>query len=304
MDALSDWGEASDAVSDMYFAHRLTPLERRSSAHGVKAYGRDLGFVRIAKVHWGSPVRVQTTHEGAFAVNLPIVGSITSKIGQDEFVATTDTATVYPPDTPAHIVDWHAEARIIGVRIDADYLRREAVRLFGSAPVMPREIRLGSGSDSDWAALVTTIAQSRVEHPLVKEQLAGAVTTAILLAAMPHADDALAACPKIVRAVVARLHEEPARAWTAADMADVAGVSIRRLQEGFRKHLGTTPTDYLKTVRLERVRQELETAPPGSTVTDIALANGVVHLGRFASAYRRTFGERPSDTLRRARFDT
>ncbi|KAB1644948.1 AraC family transcriptional regulator [Gulosibacter chungangensis] len=299
MDTHSDWGEASDAVSELYFSHQLTPLERRSNAERVHADGRDLGPVRIAKVSWGSPVRLQSSHPGAFAVNLPVHGSLTSRIGSTELVATPNEATVYPPDTPAHIIEWDANVSIIGVRIEADYLRQEASKLFGSMPEMPPSIRLGADQDSDWADLVNTIAQNRHGHPLVREQLAGALTTAILLAAKPVEDDTLAACPKIVRSVVERLRAEPARAWTAADMAQVAGVSIRRLQQGFRDHLDTTPTDYLRLVRLERVRQELLAAAPGDSVTDIALANGVVHLGRFAAAYRRTYGERPSDTLRR-----
>jgi transcriptional regulator GlxA family with amidase domain len=52
--------------------------------------------------------------------------------------------------------------------------------------------------------------------------------------------------------------------------------------------------------RLERVRSALLHAGPGSTVASIALENGVIHLGRFATSYRTRFGEYPSDTLARS----
>lgn len=36
----------------------------------------------------------------------------------------------------------------------------------------------------------------------------------------------------------------------------------------------------------------------GLTVADVAMRWGLMHTGRFAAAYRRTYGESPSETLR------
>jgi len=44
----------------------------------------------------------------------------------------------------------------------------------------------------------------------------------------------------------------------------------------------------------------LQAALPGETVTAIALECGFGNLGEFASRYRRRFGEKPSETFRRA----
>ena len=38
------------------------------------------------------------------------------------------------------------------------------------------------------------------------------------------------------------------------------GISVRALQQGFRQYLDTTPTEYLRDVRLERVRTALRAA--------------------------------------------
>jgi transcriptional regulator GlxA family with amidase domain len=57
---------------------------------------------------------------------------------------------------------------------------------------------------------------------------------------------------------------------------------------------------YLRDLRLRGVHEELKEALPGTrTVEGIAYGWGVVHLGRFAASYRQTFGEVPSETLRR-----
>ena len=93
----------------------------------------------------------------------------------------------------------------------------------------------------------------------------------------------------------------PAQACaTARDIAAAAGVSIRTLLEGFRHFRGTTPMAALRAMRLKAVRGELLVAAGRATsVTDIALKWGFINLGRFAEAYRKRYGELPSQTLRR-----
>ena len=83
------------------------------------------------------------------------------------------------------------------------------------------------------------------------------------------------------------------------DLAEIAGVSVRRLQQAFREHLGTTPFAHLHDLRLDRIHDDLVHGR-GGTVTEVALSWGITHLGRFAAAYRERFGELPSQTLARA----
>lgn len=88
--------------------------------------------------------------------------------------------------------------------------------------------------------------------------------------------------------------------WTASEMAATAGVSVRRLQEGFRQYVGRTPSEYLTDIRLVRVRDDLLAADPGDTVAAVALRWGFAHTGRFAAAYRTRFGTALSAALRSA----
>lgn len=83
-------------------------------------------------------------------------------------------------------------------------------------------------------------------------------------------------------------------------IAAAAGCSVRSLSEGFRQARGTTPMNFLLRVRLEGVRTDLVADQGWRSISDVALAWGFNHLGRFATAYRRHFGESPSDTRRRA----
>src|SRR5690606_27460829 len=115
-------------------------------------------------------------------------------------------------------------------------------------------------------------------NELVKAQVASAVLTGFLLAITPD-ERATAARPRIVKRVVDRLHEDPARAWTVADMAEIAGVSVRRLQEGFQEYLGTSPMAYLRDVRLTRIHEELSRHQRNSTIAEIAARWGFPHTG-------------------------
>lgn len=74
------------------------------------------------------------------------------------------------------------------------------------------------------------------------------------------------------------------------------GVSRRTLQYCFQEQVGMNPAAYLRTQRLNGVRQMLK---QGHGVTDAATAWGFWHFGHFSQEYKKLFGELPSDTLHR-----
>jgi AraC-like DNA-binding protein len=85
------------------------------------------------------------------------------------------------------------------------------------------------------------------------------------------------------------------------DLAQEVGLGMRSLQLAFQNVLGEGPRARLTRIRLERARDRLLMGNPRDEVTTIALDCGFTHLSRFAGAYLRTYGERPSDTLARRR---
>jgi AraC family ethanolamine operon transcriptional activator len=85
-----------------------------------------------------------------------------------------------------------------------------------------------------------------------------------------------------------------------ADLCRALHLPRRTLQRAFTETLGVGPARYLTLKRLTAVRSALRRSDPTSiTVTDVALRHGFWELGRFATDYRRVFGERPSQTLTR-----
>jgi AraC-like DNA-binding protein len=107
-----------------------------------------------------------------------------------------------------------------------------------------------------------------------------------------------AVIPRCVRKVEEYIAAYSDEALTIADITEVAGVSPRSLYRAFKQFCGVSPMEHLRDVRLRRIRQDLINAGPEDSVARILTGRGVYQFGRFAAAYRRRFGETPSQTLR------
>ena len=87
-------------------------------------------------------------------------------------------------------------------------------------------------------------------------------------------------------------------AITRDDLANMAGVSIRSLSRAFEKKYGIGPMAFVRQRRLDACYSRLRGSEPGTTtVTDVAMSHGFSHVGKFAIAYKKAFGESPSTSL-------
>jgi len=87
-------------------------------------------------------------------------------------------------------------------------------------------------------------------------------------------------------------------AITRDNLANIAGVSIRSLSRAFEKKYGIGPMAFVRQRRLDACYARLRGSKPGTTmVTDVAMSHGFNHFGKFAIAYKKAFGESPSESL-------
>ena len=73
--------------------------------------------------------------------------------------------------------------------------------------------------------------------------------------------------------------------------------SRRYLEYAFTDAFGTSPSRYLRLLRLHEVRHRLKLLGARTTVTAEALRLGFNHLSLFSIQYKKAFGESPSTTL-------
>jgi transcriptional regulator GlxA family with amidase domain len=101
-----------------------------------------------------------------------------------------------------------------------------------------------------------------------------------------------------VRRAISFIEAHPDQDISVADIAAAACVTTRAVQLAFRRHLNTTPTGYLRRIRLDYAHRELLAADPErDTVTAVAYRWGFPSASRFAVHYRAAYGVLPSHTL-------
>jgi AraC-like DNA-binding protein len=113
----------------------------------------------------------------------------------------------------------------------------------------------------------------------------------------PH--DRTDAKPVLLRRAMEYMNANATSDIGLAEIAEAVHVTPRAVQYMFRRHLETTPMQYLRRLRLHYAHLELLAGDRmHNTVTDIAARWGFAHTGRFAVLYRQTYGRSPHTTLR------
>lgn len=113
--------------------------------------------------------------------------------------------------------------------------------------------------------------------------------------------DSLARRKRMVDKACDLMMANPDEPPSILDVCSRVGASRRKLNYCFQDVLGTSPTQYLRALRLNGVRRGLREAGAGATVQDVAARWGFWHLGQFSLDYKKHFFELPSETLSRAR---
>ena len=104
---------------------------------------------------------------------------------------------------------------------------------------------------------------------------------------------------ELVRDVDRYLIEAGNRPVHISELCIKFNVGRRALHRAFMNVLGIAPIAFARRKQLRDVHEALSDSERAATVKQIAIEHGFVDLSRFATAYRRLFGERPSETLRR-----
>lgn len=200
------------------------------------------------------------------------------------------------------------------LRIDQAQVQRVAQERIGigSAPVRFLDSTpIDAGLARFWHSSQLTVTRQfledpAMEYPLLHQASIDFICTS-LLAAFPNtarqqhdATGAGDARPRSIRRAMAFIDEQAATPITVSDIAAAAGVTPRALQQGFARHVGLRPMEYVRRVRLDRAHLELKAADPGqgATVGAIAARWGFAKPERFAASYREAYGVPPSRTLR------
>ncbi|MGP6172606.1 AraC family transcriptional regulator [Corynebacterium sp. A21] len=296
----------SRSTGEEYFPHEVF----RESAVLAGLGGldsRDLGEVKVVRLSWGAAVRVHTEHEGGYALNIPLRGRMNVNSRAGKLTAATGQALLCPAGRELEFPHWGGDVVMLGLRIGEEFLRHQLDLAAVRDNTDPQVLDLSSGAGRQWFEFLRGVLPGDaaddgglMSNPLVARHVSAAVASGLVSVLADAVGDSSPVFSPRVSTAMAAVEADPARAWTVSELALLAGCGVRTLQQDFRELVGESPMDHVRSVRLEVIHEELCAADPagGDTVTDIALRWGVSHLGRFSTAYRKRFGQAPSQTLR------
>jgi len=303
-----DLDEAVEAVARVFCPHTVV-VEGSGSGLDVRLEVQYPTSQPLVQLSYGAGVRIDTHFSQSLVMHCARGSASTRREGQAAdwrqgqtvlFAAGHETQLLFDPDCVQR-----------AVRLDMEKLEAQCRRLIGRPLDRPLRFALRPFSDELEQAWRRALAYIHSEEggslafaPAVRAAFDEFLAT-LVLHHHPHtfseelAESVPSPVPGLVRQAERFMVDNADRPITISDVAEYFGVSLRSLQAGFRDWRNTTPSAFLRQVRLQRARDALLLGDPASTVTSIALDSGFAHMGRFSIYYRRAFGEAPSATLRR-----
>jgi AraC-like DNA-binding protein len=306
----SDLDEAIHAVSRVYCPHEV---EVRGSGRGVTSRLEVLhgGVQPVVGLRYSAPVRIDAGDFHRLMLMMTCVGGSASA-QQSSATARWHQGQTLPlsPNVGSRL-DFDGAFAQTSVRLDIERIEALCARRLNRPLDRPLRFELrpfSSELESAWQRAVELILGYEamgIQLPAAAARSLDEFMMSLVLDLHPHnysealrAPHGLAA-PRVVREAE-RMMRCAGADVTVSDIASSLGVSVRALEAGFREWKQATPTQCLRSVRLEAAKARLSDPSEGTSVTEVALSQGFVHLARFSAYYRSAFNENPSQTLRRA----
>jgi len=313
----SDLDEARHYIGQALKPHALTLLDRRQSL-SVKVGRTGLGQVSFMYIHHGADVLVKPGKlETLFLFQVPVHATRQEvRVGSSVINVSPGIAYVASPTLDFELkMSKQCDNVVLAVergRLET-YLEQQLQRRLDKPLEFKPRIELHNKECQELVALMSHFTKQLNSHtPGLKHHIIQTQAEALLISTMlinlehNYRDELLceATTPKpyYIKRAQAYILENAHTTLTPQEIATEVCISLRSLYAGFQAFLHCTPMAYIKGVKLDKIRHELQLGAADETsVADVASKYGICSLGNFAASYRRRFGELPRDTLLKGR---
>lgn len=303
--------EASDRIGRVFSPHRLE-LCGKDERLDVTLNQVRLRDVSLNVLRYGAEVVIDPGVRGDFyLVQLPLIGRAKLVSGRDEIYVDPGILSVLQPQIESRMV-WSSDCTMILIQVPRSVVHERA-KAWGIQQ-LPRFAMAHSREMPNvgafWLAVmdltrnIDRFGSQWLRHPTayaaMEEFLLSAFTT-LLAEPTDEPRFAVRGDERCLRRTKEYIHANLDRVLSLAEIARAACVSPRTLEAVFKRQGEVAPLCYARRCRLQAVHDVLRQAHHAGrvvNVTDIALAYGFLHLGRFAAQYRKEFGCHPSKTVR------
>ena len=268
----------------------------RALAHYHRAVALEAGGMVLTRAWFAPGLRLQPHDHATASVAVVLRGGWEGELDRHASrVERGDTVLVTPPGARHWNAFFPTETEVVVVELEPERNRLPPeYRSLLSEPTTLHQRGLGGLGARLAAELRTPDAHS----PLLAEGLALELLGTVARAAGRERGSAR---PRWLDRAEECLRAEFSRGWTLEALSRAVEVEPTRLVRAFRRHLDTTPADYLRQLRVDRARRLLlDTERP---VADIALETGFSDQSHLTRVFRRSLGETPAAFRSRFRHD-
>jgi AraC-like DNA-binding protein len=298
--------EIEARISGVMQPHSLRPLGAEAGAprSGFMNYLHFTG-IGIGTIHFGA-MSLEVEQDDFHLMIFCLRGHAQMRIGRNEVELSRSLGFCVSPGD-RFSARFSEDCEQLVVRLDSQMVRR-----FCGGNARLRTVFQGADpSSAAWRHAVGAAISDPATINLVRTSPAVAMSyESVIMATLDSTGiwsdrnsvrGAQPACIKRAEDYIRSFYAEP---LTLDMIAQAARVSPRSLLQNFRSFIGTSPLRLLRDVRLDAAREALvhRRDDPDAAVLSIALDAGFNHLGRFSQTYAARFGEKPSETLRKAAF--
>ena len=305
--------EAMEIGGRVWYPHHLA-FGRSAAGFQWRLKAVSLEGLTVGMLEYGMPVKITTGElENAYQVNFPLFGKVRFSQGKRVVAGNPQMAAIHGPVEATSIQGWSEPTQMLGLKIPTSLMHQELEALLGRSPKRPLAFEgsfdLSSHRGREWRSAVELLVASMrnpdslLSTPLMARAAVEYSVRGLLLSAPNNFSEELAGTVEAVGSAAVRRAVDFMEAnahlpLTLESVASDACVSPRALQQGFRKHLDSTPMEHLRSIRLRKVRRDLLSGTASTRINEVAARWGFPHAGRFAIHYAKTFGEHPSQTLK------
>jgi AraC-like DNA-binding protein len=308
----SDPDEAVDLLTTVYCPHRML-LGPRAPGFHMRHEQRAMHGVRMMRLRYGgTDVGVEPEPFNDFVLVMrPLSGRFAASRADADVTETRRHALAFDGQC-SYRMRWYDECRVTNMLIDRSQFDRAVADLYGTGdahtPIFDLTRPRSDAAVERWIGIETLLwrelGREESPTPLIHGQLIRLVVAILLenftvtFTTGQGVTRGLGSHASVRRAM-AFVDSHASDDIGLAHIAEAARLSVRGIQDAFRRHLNTTPLGYLRRVRLDHAHQELlASSPSATTVGRIAARWGFANPGRFAAEHRRVYGCEPAAVLR------
>jgi len=259
---------------------------------GIKCFAITAGACWLVMDHDAAPLRLEA---GDFVL-LP--GGPGFRLCSEPDVAPIDAFAFFPSVASGEVAVLNGGGGCTGV---GGYFAFEGMHSEMLLAMLPPIVHIADQADKDELRLSIERLMREMRAPRPGSSLMGEhLTQALLIEALRlHMVDQsarsagwlFALADRQMNAVLAAMHDEPARKWTLDSLARIAGMSRSSFAVRFKASVGEPAMDYLTRWRMMLAADRL--ANEGVPIALVALAVGYESESAFGAAFKRAFGLSP-----------